>query len=283
MKLLDEKVGIVTGAGGGIGRCVALALTAAGAAVVVSDIRQAAADETVALIRQAGGEAIAVVGDISEEADWVRLVAATIERFGAVDILVNNAAAASFKDRDILSMDVAVWDAAMRINLRGPMLGCKHVLAAMLQQGGGAIINIASGAALTGQLSQPAYGAAKAATISLTRSVATLYGKQGIRCNAIAPGLIMHEGLAAFFPEEHIRIDSDNLLTPHPANPRTSPTPWSSSPRRIPASSMPRCCRWTAACSPTRRAMPRPGRSAWAASAMSASRRRKASLISLHS
>ncbi|MCX7162185.1 MAG: SDR family oxidoreductase [Rhodocyclales bacterium] len=219
MKLLDEKVGIVTGAGGGIGRCVALALTAAGAAVVVSDIRQAAADETVALIRQAGGEAIAVVGDISEEADWVRLVAATIERFGAVDILVNNAAAASFKDRDILSMDVAVWDAAMRINLRGPMLGCKHVLAAMLQQGGGAIINIASGAALTGQLSQPAYGAAKAATISLTRSVATLYGKQGIRCNAIAPGLIMHEGLAAFFPEEHIRIDSDNLLTPSPGKP----------------------------------------------------------------
>ena len=219
MKLLEEKVGIVTGAGGGIGRSVALALAAAGAAVVVSDIRLAAADETAALIRQAGGEAIAVVADIGEEADWARLVAATIERFGAVDILVNNAAAACFKDRDILTMEVAVWDAAMRINLRGPMLGCKHVLPAMLQQGGGAIINIASGAALTGQLSQPAYSAAKAATISLTRSVATLYGKQGIRCNAIAPGLIMHDGLAAFFPKEHIQIDSDNLLTPSPGKP----------------------------------------------------------------
>lgn len=219
MSLLVDKVAIVTGAGGGIGRPTALVLAQTGAAVAVSDIRQAAADETAELIRRAGGKAIAVAGDIGEEGDWTRLLEATRVAFGGLDILVNNAAASSHKDVDIVSMDVAVWDAAMRINSRGPMLGCKHAIPQMLERGGGAIVNIVSGAALTGMLSQPAYSAAKAAAISLTRNVATLYGKQGIRCNAIAPGLILHDRLAAYFPDEHIRIDADNLLTPKPGKP----------------------------------------------------------------
>ena len=89
----------------------------------------------------------------------------------------------------------------------------------LLERGGGSIVNISSGSALTGQLGIPAYSAAKAATISLTRSVATLHGKQGIRCNAIAPGLIMHQRLAAYFPQEQIQIDAENLLTPESGTP----------------------------------------------------------------
>jgi len=214
VSLLQDRIAIVTGAGGAIGRCTALKLAEAGARVVAADIRLTAAEQTAEAIRSAGGEAIAVRADIGEEADWQRLVAACVEAFGGVDILVNNAAASSFKDRDVLGMEVEVWDVAMRINARGPMLGCKHAIPRMLARGGGAIINIASGSALTGQLGQPAYSAAKAATLALTRNVATLHGQDGIRCNAIAPGLILHEQLAAVFPKEHVDIDRANILTP---------------------------------------------------------------------
>jgi NAD(P)-dependent dehydrogenase (short-subunit alcohol dehydrogenase family) len=214
MSSLAGKIAVVTGAGGGIGRCVAQTLAGAGARVVAADIRLAAAEQTVASVGGQGGEAITMKTDISLEADWQALVTATEATFGGIDILVNNAAAFLPRDLDLLNLDVETWDTSMRINARGPMLGCKHCIPAMLRRGSGAIVNITSGAALTGMLTQLAYSAAKATTISLTRSVATLHGKQGIRCNAIAPGLILHEQLAAMFPKEHVAIDADNLLTP---------------------------------------------------------------------
>lgn len=218
-KVLEGKTAIITGAGGGIGRPTALALARAGARVVVSDIDSGSAQESAALIEAAGGRAIAVAADISQEIDWTVLIAETIKAFGGLDVLVNNAAATSPKDSDLLSMDVDVWDYTFSINARGTMLGCKHALPQLLDRGKGSIVNIASGSALTGQLGIPAYSAAKAATISLTRSVATLHGKQGIRCNAIAPGLIMHKRLAAYFPKEQIQIDAENLLTPESGAP----------------------------------------------------------------
>ena len=212
---LEGKVAIITGAGGGIGRITALVLAREGACVTVAEINESLGQETVAQVTHAGGQALFVRTDISQEADVRAMVAATVAAFGGLDILVNNAAAGSPKDQDILSMDVEVWDYVMLVNTRGPMLGCKHAIPAMLKRGGGAIINMASGSALTGQLGLPAYAAAKAATISLTRSVATLYGQQGIRCNAIAPGLIMHARLAPVFPMEHMQIDAENVLTPY--------------------------------------------------------------------
>lgn len=218
-KTLEGKTAIITGAGGGIGRPTALVLARAGAHVVVSDIERSTAEETAALIAKEGGRSIAVAADISQESDWATLVAEAVGTFGGLDILVNNAAATSPKDRDVLSMEVDVWDFTFAINARGPMLGCRHAIPKLIERGGGAIVNISSGAALTGQLGIPAYSAAKAATISLTRSVATLHGKQGIRCNAIAPGLIMHQRLAAYFPREQIEIDAENLLTPGSGTP----------------------------------------------------------------
>lgn len=212
---LSNKVVVLTGAGGGIGKPTALLLAASGACVVAADINLEAAGITAELIRQKGGRAIAARVDITQEAEVIAMMAVAREEFGAVDVLVNNAALGSREDHDIHGMDAAIWDSVVAGNTRGTMLCCKHVLPAMIERGSGVIVNIASGAALTGQLTLPAYAAAKAGVISLTQSVATMYGKQGIRCNAIAPGLILHERLAPGYPPEHIQMDLNNVLTPY--------------------------------------------------------------------
>jgi NAD(P)-dependent dehydrogenase (short-subunit alcohol dehydrogenase family) len=218
MKPLEGKAVIITGAGGGIGRPAARMLADAGARVIVSDIREDATNITRDQIIQSGGEAIAVPADITKEPD-VRALVEAARIFGGVDVLVNNGGGSLARDLDIISMDVDVWDATMALNAKGPMLCCKHAIPDMLKRGGGSIVNISSGAALSGQLGIPAYSAAKAAVIALTRSVATLYGQKGIRCNAIAPGLILHERLAEIFPIEQIRIDAENILTPRAGTP----------------------------------------------------------------
>jgi NAD(P)-dependent dehydrogenase (short-subunit alcohol dehydrogenase family) len=212
---LSNKVAVVTGAGGGIGKPTALTLAASGASVIAADIDFDAASITAGLIRDNGGKAIAVRVDITREADVQALMAAAQNEFGGIDVLVNNAALGSREDHDIHGMDGALWDHVVAGNTRGTMSCCKHALPAMIEKGSGVIVNIASGAALTGQLTLPAYAAAKAAVISLTQSVATMYGKQGIRCNAIAPGLILHERLAPGYPPAHIQMDLDNVLTPY--------------------------------------------------------------------
>lgn len=219
MGILAGKVAIVTGAGGGIGRPTASLLAASGARVVVADINEAAARETAARIEQAGGRALALRVDITVEDDIAAMVAATVGELGGLDLLVNNAALGSPADHDIVTMSAETWDRVVGGNSRGTMLCCKHALPEMIRRGAGAIVNIASGAALAGQLTQAAYNASKAAVISLTQSVATMYGKQGIRCNAIAPGLILHERLAAAFPPAYVQMDKNNVLTPYQGTP----------------------------------------------------------------
>lgn len=216
---LAGKVAIITGAGGGIGRPTALMLAAAGAKVAVVAIDGARAAITADAIAAAGGSAMALAVDIVSEDDVRNMAAAVIERFGGIDVLVNNAAIGSPKDHDIVGMEVEVWDHVVVGNTRGTMLCCKHVIPELIRRGGGAIVNISSGAALSGQLTLAAYAAAKAAVISLTQSVATMYGKQGVRCNAIAPGLILHERLAGLHSEEFLQLDRDNLLTPQQGHP----------------------------------------------------------------
>ena len=219
MKALQGKALIITGAGGGIGHSMARVLAKAGARVMVTDIREDAANLARDSIVQDGGEVVAMVADVTRDDSVRALVAATVEAFGRLDVLVNNSGGSVPRDRDIPSMDEATWDGTFALNAKGPMLCCKHAIPAMLKNGGGAIVNIVSGAALTGQLGLPAYAAAKAATISLTRSVATMHGSAGIRCNAIAPGLILHDRLAKILSPEMIRIDAENLLCPHPGTP----------------------------------------------------------------
>ena len=216
MGVLDGKVAIVTGSGSGIGRATASRMTAEGARVVVADINLDGAKETVAAIENAGGEAVAQWVDIGEEDAIEAMVRAAVETFGRLDCIHNNAANVTVvpRDLDVAGMDVEVWDATMRVNLRGAMLGCKHALPQMVEQGGGAIVNTSSMAGQFGDLNRVAYGVSKAGIDSLTRYVATQYGKQGVRCNAIAPGVVDTPALAANVPPEQVEMFLRSAVTP---------------------------------------------------------------------
>ncbi len=195
MSQLSDRVAIVTGAASGIGAASAVELAARGARVVVADINASGAKEVAAQIADAGGEAIAHEVDLATESSIAALMDTTVRTFGRIDILHNNAAASGAdvmgRDLDILSMDVDVWDKALAVNLRAMMLTCKHALPTMIANGKGAVVNMSSNSALAGDLSRVAYGASKGGVNSLTMYVATMYGRQGIRCNAISPGLVM--------------------------------------------------------------------------------------------
>ena len=215
---LEGRVAIVTGAASGIGRATAIALARAGAAVLIADLQAEAAEGVVQEIREEGGQARAQTTDVAEEGSVVAMVEAACAHFGRLDILHNNAAdsdpALMARDLELVDMETEVWDRAQRINLRGPMLGCKHAIPRMLEQGGGVIVNTSSASGLVGDLVRPAYGASKAGLDCLTRYVATQYGKRGIRCNAIAPGVIATPALAANVPAEQIAVYERNHLTP---------------------------------------------------------------------
>ncbi|WP_043097283.1 3-oxoacyl-[acyl-carrier-protein] reductase [Kallotenue papyrolyticum] len=186
---LSNKVAIVTGASRGIGRAIALALAAAGANVVVNYRgQQAAAEEVVAAIGAAGGQALAVQGDVAQAVDVERLVKTTLDAWGRVDILVNNAGIT--RDNLLLRMKDEEWDAVFATNLRGAYLLTKAVLRPMMKARWGRIINIASVVGLTGNAGQANYAAAKAGLIGFTKTVAREMASRGITANVVAPGYV---------------------------------------------------------------------------------------------
>jgi NAD(P)-dependent dehydrogenase (short-subunit alcohol dehydrogenase family) len=220
---LAGKVAIVTGAASGIGRATALALATEGAAVVVADLSGDGAERVTREIADRGGRALAQLTDVGDESSIASLVEAAVKSFGGLDVLHNNAAATEPQllsgDLDLTAMDVAIWDRTLAINLRGPMLGCKHAIPHMLERGGGAIVNTSSASALTGDLVRSAYGASKAGLDALTRYVATQYGKRGIRCNSIAPGVIATPGARGERAAEQIAAYERSHLTPRLGRP----------------------------------------------------------------
>jgi NAD(P)-dependent dehydrogenase (short-subunit alcohol dehydrogenase family) len=187
------KIAIVTGGGSGIGAATARLLAAEGGSVTIADIREEAAEGVATSILDAGGIARAQAVDVADTAAVEAMVADTLSAYGALDILHNNAAALDQNriDQDVVTMDLATWDRVIAVNLTGPMLGCRFAIPAMLERGSGSIVNTASAAAFYGSHSLAAYGTSKAGVVALTRYVATAYGERGIRCNAVAPGVVV--------------------------------------------------------------------------------------------
>ena len=186
---LADKVCIITGAGGGMGRVAARMFAAEGAKVVVAEFSEAAGEETVRLVREGGGEASFVKVDVSTESSAKAMVDRAIATYGRVDVLYNNAGIMPEADHSVIDTDVATWDQVMAVNVRGVFLGCKYAIPVMVEQGSGSIINIASFVAILGcSVPQDAYTASKGALLSLTRSLAVQFGPTGVRTNAICPG-----------------------------------------------------------------------------------------------
>ena len=193
--ILDGKVALVTGGASGIGRATAVAMAREGARVAVADRAEETAAETVALINAAGGQAIAIGGDVTKEADVAAMVARTVSAFGRIDCAFNNAGVATRAvgpaGQRIHELSQASFDTMLAVNLTGVFLCLKHEVAQMLTQGvGGAIVNTASIAGLIGLPTSAHYVAAKHGVVGLTKTAAMEYAQDGIRVNCVNPGYV---------------------------------------------------------------------------------------------
>jgi NAD(P)-dependent dehydrogenase (short-subunit alcohol dehydrogenase family) len=198
MGLLEGKVGLVTGAGAGIGRATALVFAAEGARVAVVDRDAEAGRETVARVAAAGGEAHFVAADVSVAADAEAMVAETVSRFGRLDCASNNAAASGGYH---LTADIPTrsWDLAIAVGLTGVWQSLRWEIPAMLAAGGGAIVNIGSVAGIKGEAYLAAYAAAKGGVLALTKTAAAEYAARGVRVNAVCPGGVRTAGILHYF------------------------------------------------------------------------------------
>lgn len=199
----EGRVAIVTGGATGIGRATARMLSARGAQLVVADKDGEGASACAAELVSNGASAFGVHADVAGEASVRKLIRTSVSEFGRIDVLFSNAAATHLlpRDNDLESLDVELWDETMAVNLRGTMLGAKYVIPIMRDQGSGVIVNVASSTALLGGMTHLAYGTSKSAIMAFTKYVATMYGRFGVRCNAVAPGLIVTEAMASRNPE----------------------------------------------------------------------------------
>lgn len=214
MRGLTDKVVVVAGGGSGIGAATARRLGAEGAAVVVGDLDGPNADEVAAEVRGAGGRALAVQFDIADDASVGALVAAAVGEYGGLDAMHANAADLSpetiGRDSNALDVPLEVFERTFRVNLEGHLLCTRHALPHLLARGGGALVYTSSAAGHIGEPERPSYAASKAGINSLVRHVASHWGRQGIRANSIAPGLVvtpaMDTGLPSEFREYALRV-----------------------------------------------------------------------------
>ena len=208
MRGLAGKVAVVAGGGSGIGAATARRVAAEGAAVVVGDLNGDNAEAVAAEVRGAGGRAVAVQFDISVDEEVGALVGAALAEFGGLDHMHANAADLSpeniGRDSDALTVPLEVFDRTLSVNLRGQLLCTRHALEPILERGGGAIVYTSSLAGHAGEAERPSYAAAKAGINSLARHVASRWGREGIRANAVAPGLVITPAMADSVPPEFV-------------------------------------------------------------------------------
>jgi len=191
MARLDGKVALITGAGNGMGRVASVLFAQEGARVVVADWSEDGGAETVAAVEGAGGEAAFVKVDVARADQVETMVAFTMQRFGSLDVLYNNAGIFPADDGGVTETPEPTWDRVMDVNLKGVWLGCRYGVPAMLESGGGSIVNVASFVALMGAATaQIAYTASKGGVLAMTREIAVEYGRRNIRANSLCPGPI---------------------------------------------------------------------------------------------
>lgn len=213
MARLHDKSALITGGGSGIGRAAALSFAREGAGVAVADFNPEAAAETVALIETAGGRAVAVTGDVSDEQNVSQMVAQAVESFGRIDILLNSAGGGSTKDGPVTELDLDEFWRTVRVDLFGTLLCCRKVIPEMVRTGGGSIINISSLRAVIGTHGADAYTASKGGVLAMTRAIAMQWAQHNIRANVMAPGVVLTERVAAFIKEDN-PIYRKSLLGP---------------------------------------------------------------------
>jgi NAD(P)-dependent dehydrogenase (short-subunit alcohol dehydrogenase family) len=203
---LSDKVALITGAGSGIGRSAARRFAAEGAAVVCADLDGTSAAETAQMIIEAGGHAAPATADVSRSEDCAAMVALAESAFGRLDVLFNNAGVMISGDDDAVGTEESLWDLTMDVNAKGVFLGCKHGIPALRRAGGGSIINTASFVAIMGAATpQLAYTASKGAVLALSRELAVIHAREGIRVNALCPGPLRTEMLMKFLDTEEKR------------------------------------------------------------------------------
>ncbi|MCB2060839.1 MAG: SDR family oxidoreductase [Novosphingobium sp.] len=213
MKRLEDKVILIAG-GGGIGNEMARRYASEGASVVIGDIDAAIATTAARDISEAGGSAIGLELDGSEEDSIAEAVKLTCSRFGGLDgININFTQPNEGDTLDVLGIPMADWDEVTRVNQRGYVLCTRHALPPMIERGGGSIVYTISDAAYLGMSERVGYSMSKAATTALMRHVARRFGRDGIRANAIAPGLIVHEKVEEMMPADFLESSKASTLT----------------------------------------------------------------------
>ena len=193
MKRLESKVALITGAGSGIARAASRLFAQEGARVAIAEIDRERGLATERMVKDAGGEALFVETDVTKEDSAKHAVAATIQCFGKLDVLYNCAGGSTAEDDFVTEVDMSEWQRTMSLNLLGPILMCRHAIPRIVEAGGGAVVNMSSGAALRGASPSHIYTAAKGGIISLTRALAGAFAANNVRVNAICAGRILTE------------------------------------------------------------------------------------------
>jgi NAD(P)-dependent dehydrogenase (short-subunit alcohol dehydrogenase family) len=221
MKRLEGKIAIVAGGATGIGAGTAERLASEGAAVMIGDINRDLAEKTAAWIVAAGGKAVNTYCDIGDDASVAALVKATVDRYGGLDLIHINAADLSIisQDLDVLDVSMEIFDRTIAIDLRGHVLCTRHALPELLKRGGGAIVYTTSGAAFIGEPTRVSYAVAKNGIHALMRHVAARWGKEGIRANAVSPGLVLSETALANLSTEQLASQLADAHSPRLGKP----------------------------------------------------------------